>query len=306
MRNYTHQFIQNLLNKSLMIAGCNGYIGTEFSNQLELNNIQYIGVDKQHSDNKNSLCMNLSDKEQTIKLISSNKPDFFFHAATHSALAYESNFFDKFYDDMKALHHVFLGLKSNPNSRLIYFSSSYVYSGNSIDNKVNEDVKLSPSHNFGIAKSFFEQAILRTFPNSIIFRLSSVFGKGNNPHPNAITSMVNEAMKNKVVTIWGEGVRQMQYIFLEDVVKYVINSPTLEPGIYNLGGHNYETVSTMAEQIATYFRIKTKKLHDKKEGLPLPFMLNKKIISAIGNDYFTDSKEALIIYLDGLANKKSN
>ena len=69
---------------------------------------------------------------------------------------------------------------------LIYFSSSYVYSGLSLKETVNEETILNPKHNFGFAKFFFENMIKRITSNYIVFRLSSVFGEGNYLHPNAI------------------------------------------------------------------------------------------------------------------------
>jgi len=42
MNNYSKELISNLNGKKIIIAGCNGYIGNELTNQLEKNNIDYI------------------------------------------------------------------------------------------------------------------------------------------------------------------------------------------------------------------------------------------------------------------------
>ena len=183
---------------------------------------------------------------------------------------------------------------------MVYFSSSYVYSGLDCTKNVNENKILSPTHNFGLAKSFFEQMILRVYSHSIIFRLSSVFGKGRYLHPNAIEVMAQEAMNDKILTIWGNGSRKMQYIFLEDVVKYMLKAPELQSDIYNLGGHSYDTVMTTANHIAKYFGAKTKILPDKKEGETLPLMDNNKVIDELDQDYFSDHKAALTQYLGNI------
>mgnify|MGYP000654500024 CR=1 FL=1 len=52
MRNYIDGFSTNLVGKKIMIAGSNGYIGTELVYQLELNNIPYTGIDKTPSSKK--------------------------------------------------------------------------------------------------------------------------------------------------------------------------------------------------------------------------------------------------------------
>ena len=297
MRNYTSALLSDLIDKKIMIAGFNGYIGTELVYQLELNNIPYTGIDKTPSSNKNCLSFNLSNKKKVIDIISTEKPDYFFHIATHSALAYNHDFLTVFHEDTAALHNIISGLKKSNNTRLIYFSSSYVYSGLAVENTVNEKTILIPTHNFGLAKSFFEQIILRAYSDSVIFRLSSVFGKGKYLHPNAIEVMAQEAINDKLLTIWGKGSRKMQYIFLEDVVKYMHVAPNLQFGIYNINGHSYDTILATANHIVEYFGVKLKILPDKTEGETLPPMDNKKVIDAVHQDYFTDHKIALTQYL---------
>ena len=280
-----------------MIAGSNGYIGTELVRQLELNNIPYTGIDTTPSSKKNCLNFNLTNRKRVIDIISKEKPDYFFHMATHSALAYKNDFLDVFHDDTSALHNIMSGLKKSNNTRLVYFSSSYVYSGLDGAENVTENAILNPTHNFGLAKSFFEQMILRSYPCSIIFRLSSVFGKGKYLHPNAIEVMAQEAMNDKLLTIWGKGTRKMQYIFLEDVIKHILKVIEMQSGIYNLGGHGYDTVMATATHIAEYFGAKTKILPNKKEGETLPHMDNNKVIDALDQDYFSDHKAAITQFL---------
>jgi nucleoside-diphosphate-sugar epimerase len=305
MKNYIDVFLDSLVNKKIIISGCNGYIGTELVNQFKLNNISFIGIDKTTSSNNNCLNFNLSQEKQLNDIISKENPDYFFHMGTHSALAYNKNLLNVFNEDLLALKNIILTLKENNKTQLIYFSSSYVYSGINLANNVNEKMILSPTHNFGLAKLFFEELIIREYPNYVIFRLSSVFGKGKYIHPNAITIMAQEAMNNKLLTIWGKGKRKMQYIFLEDVIKYMLKVPELQSGIYNLGGHSYDTVMATANHIADYFGAKTKILPNKKEGETLPPMDNNKVIDALEQDFFSDHKATLTQYLADISNLKT-
>ena len=294
------EYIANLHDKKIMISGANGYIGRELASQFLSQKIEYIGVDKKENKDFPHVKLNLENPTETIKLISSFNCDYFVHAATHSALAYNDNFIESFTQDMNVLRNIFLGLKSNPKCRLIYFSSSYVYSGISRKNEVDETISLSPTHNFGLAKSFFEQIILRNHPNSIILRLSSVFGGVNSIHPNAITNMAIEAMEDKLLTVWGKGDRQMQYIYIEDVVKYILRSFIIDSGVYNLGANDYNSVLDTARKIADFFNVEVKSLLDKKEGFTLPYMNNKKIITATNVDFSEDQSANLNKYLNQL------
>ena len=301
MNNYSVELLSNLTRKKIIITGYNGYIGNELTNQLDLNNIDYIGIDKTKISKKNCLQFNLSDRKKLTEVIIAEKPDYIFHTATHSALAYKNDFLCIFKEDNSVLYNIITGLRKTNNSQLIYFSSSYVYSGLDINNTVNEKSNLTPTHNFGLAKMFFEQMLLREYSNSIIFRLSSVFGEGNYLHPNAIEVMAKEAIKNNTLTVWGHGKRKMQYVFLDDVVKNIIALSGVSSGIFNLCSNNYSTVIDTAAFIANYFNAEIKLLNDKIEGYTLPFMENKKIIKVVKDNLFSNFEESLKIYLSTIS-----
>jgi len=301
MRNYIKENAYYFSSKDIIISGANGYIGQELANQLALNEINYKGIDRRPHKSSIHLVQNLEDSK-SISLIESLDCDYFIHAGTHSALAYQDNFVESFCEDMASLRNIFAGLASKPKCRLIYFSSSYVYSGISRENQVTEEAVLAPVHNFGLAKSFFEQMILRNYPNSIIFRLSSVFGGANSLHPNAITNMANEVKSNGYLTVWGNGDRQMQYTYIEDVINFIVHSPNLSPGIYNLGANDYSSVLNTANQIAQYFGGKVKKLPEKVEGFTLPFMKNDKVVFSSDLKFSTNQSVNLRTYLGQLNN----
>ena len=297
MKNYTSSISQNLRGKKILIAGCNGYIGSALANQLDLNKIPYIGIDKTKT-NRNNDCFNLIEYQKIEKMIKEEDPDIFFHTATHSALAYKNEFLNSFREDNLALFNILYLLKNNcSKARLIYFSSSYVYSGHKTTNVVDEETILKPTHNFGLAKHFFEQLIYREYPNSNVFRLSSVFGQGEYLHPNAIEVMTKEAINDKLVTVWGSGKRRMQYIFLEDVVKCLFLADTFKTGLFNLCGNNYVSVKETANSIAKFFEINVDFLDEKVEGETLPQMDNIKVITESKLNLFSDHSDSLISYL---------
>tara|TARA_A100001011_G_scaffold398413_1_gene502770 strand:+ start:3002 stop:3910 length:909 start_codon:yes stop_codon:yes gene_type:complete len=297
LKNYTSSIFHGLKGKKIIIAGCNGYIGSALCYQLELNNISYIGIDKTKT-NRNSISFNLIEYEKIKKIIKEEDPDIFFHTATHSALAYKNEFLSSFKEDNIALFNILSSLKLNKNkARLIYFSSSYVYSGHKKTDIVNEETILKPTHNFGLAKHFFEQLIYREYKNSNVFRLSSVFGQGEYLHPNAIEVMTKEAINNRLVTVWGSGDRKMQYIFLEDVVKCLFLADTFKTGLFNLCGNNYVSVKETASFIAKFFEINVEFLDDKVEGETLPQMANNKVSSESKLNLFSDHSDSLTNYL---------
>ncbi len=289
--------LEKVKNKRVMVLGSSGYIGSELVKELINNNIIYFGIDKLESSLDNVLCFNLCKKEKTINSIKKNSPDHVVHCGTYSALAYKNNFLESFREDAQALTNILEALYDEPQTRLLYLSSSYIYSGLDSQEQVNEQSVLNPTHNFGIAKSFFEQFILRIHPNSIIFRLSSVFGPGKYLNPNAITNFAKECMEQNKLTVWGSGSRKMQYVYNKDVVKYIVQSFSIEPGIYNLGCDEYISVAETAKMIAEYLDTEVEFLKDKKEGETLPFMDNTKLKKAASKLDFAPFSIALREYL---------
>lgn len=297
--NYSKILLKPLSKKKIILTGSEGYIGSELANQFNLNKIKYLGIDKRKSKNPSHLRLNLRSKF-SFKKIERFQPDIFIHAGTHSAEAYNKNLNDNLEDDYLSLLEVFKILQNKPKCKLIYFSSSYVYSGLKNSKRVFEETILNPEHNFGFAKLFFEELILRTHPNTVIFRLSSVFGGTNSIHPNFINKISLEALRNKEIQIWGKGKRKMQYIYIEEVIKSILKSFSLTPGIYNLGGNDYDSVLKTAEQIADFFGSKLIFLDDKIEGYTLPYMDNSKLLSSFKGVLKSNQKNYLSKYLKTL------
>ena len=269
--------------KKIFILGGSGYIGSQIVEKLKTQFPKsFISVDKRNnSDLRQNVRINLNSREKILKLLNKHKPNIIINCATHSALAYENKLQESVNEDLKSLLNIFEYLKENRTCKMIYFSSSYVYSGLN-KRAVNEKDNLSPRHNFGIAKIFFENLIFKNHKNSIILRLSSVFGKGKALVPNNIYNFVTECSKEKKLTIWGSGNRKIQYIFINDVVKYTLKCFSIKPGIYNLGGKKHMTTKKVSKIIAKFYNgnLIFKK---KKERETLSFMNINKITKSTKN-----------------------
>src|SRR3989338_5288471 len=273
--------MDHLSTKRILITGVLGYIASEIFKIVKEYSGESLAVDKLADASGNVLILDLKDAAKTSEVINNFKPDVIIHCATHSALAYKDHLLNSFQEDFSATVNILDALSKMPDCRLMYFSSSYVYSGLPAQHPYDEYSPLAPKHNFGIAKSFFEQFILKIHPNTVIFRLCSVFGSGQALHPNVILAFAQECLKNNSLTVWGKGDRKLQYIYIKDVVNVILKSFDLPSGIYNLGGDDYISVRDTATAIASFFNVKVNFLENKPEGETLPFLSNQKIKNSL-------------------------
>ena len=146
--------MQNISTKRILITGALGYLGSETLRIVKECARDVLAIDKLDGASSSVQSLDLKDVAKTSQVIINFKPDAIIHFATHSALAYKNDFLHSFQEDFSATLNVLNALASMPDCRLIYFSSSYVYSGLPQSQNYDESSPLTPKHNFGIAKSF--------------------------------------------------------------------------------------------------------------------------------------------------------
>jgi nucleoside-diphosphate-sugar epimerase len=277
--NIINNFERSLIKKRILVTGSSGYIGGALIRYLLKINCEILGVDKEASNSSiHELEFNLEDAVRLQLTIKNFQPDIILHTGTNSALDYHNDLTRSFEEDYASFNNLNLSLDLfSKNTKLMFYSSSYVYSGESLEKPVNEVNKLEPSHNFGIGKKFFEQYILRLHPNTTIFRLSSVFGEGEARSPNAIKNIVHDSISKGVVEVWGSGTRKMQYISIDDVVGNTLLSTDIDSGVYNLGSKDYLEINDIASVVSNFFDIKIVHNLEENEGESLAFMDTRKI-----------------------------
>jgi len=281
-----------------IITGAAGYIGKVLGEHLNKKKIKFIGIDKYPRKDKSIIKLDLKNKKKTLKFFKKINCNKIYHFGTYSAAAYKKNFNKCFKEDLISLQNLLKSIETKTNKiKIIYMSSSYVYSGYKSKKKtgVCEEKNLTPVHDFGFAKKFFEEFLTKYHSNSIIYRLSNVFGEGEFIRGNTIYNMVIEAKKHKIVTVWGKGNRKLQYIYIGDLMKYLLLNKNFN-GIFNLGGNEYIKISTLTKKISYFFGTKVLFLKNKKEGETLSFMNTRKIKN-ITKNYFTEFDKNLISYL---------
>ncbi|GAA4233970.1 hypothetical protein GCM10022291_12330 [Postechiella marina] len=199
------------MKKTIVITGINGFLGSRLKDILN-NDFQLYGIERKEDFNgpiKTFASTNLDEIDIN--------PDFVImcHAAVSSGqinvetdLLYQVN--------VKLTNEI---LAKFNNSKIIYISSASIYNLN--ETIITENTVNSPNNEYAISKYWAEKLVLNT-NRAVIVRLSSLYGvkmKENTIIPNYI----NQALNNGNIEVWGEGKREQNYIFIDDVCSLIKN-----------------------------------------------------------------------------------
>ena len=126
------QVLSKFDKKRILITGSSGYIGQKACEDLTNFGANVLGVDKDAIKSKTDQEeFSLTSSRKVNNLIRDFKPDLIYHAGTNSASDYFRDFFAAFNEDHRSLSNIISSIYQNnlEGIPLIFFSSSYVYSG---------------------------------------------------------------------------------------------------------------------------------------------------------------------------------
>ena len=182
-----------------LITGAKGQLGYDLIKELERRG--YKDILATDTDN-----MDITNKEQTIKVIKEYDPDVIFHCAAYTAV-------DKAEDEEQKAYQINqLGTKNivesikNPKTKLVYISTDYVFSGDDIG-IYEPDSLPNPQNVYGKSKYAGEEEVLK-YPKHFIVRISWVFGKNGK---NFIKTMLNLADTHEEVNVVADQIGSPTY-----------------------------------------------------------------------------------------------
>ncbi len=182
-----------------LITGAKGQLGYDLIKELERRG--YKDILATDTDN-----MDITNKEQTIKVIKEYDPDVIFHCAAYTAV-------DKAEDEEQKAYQINqLGTKNivesikNPKTKLVYISTDYVFSGDDIG-IYEPDSLPNPQNVYGKSKYAGEEEVLK-YPKHFIVRISWVFGKNGK---NFIKTMLNLADTHQEVNVVADQIGSPTY-----------------------------------------------------------------------------------------------
>ena len=247
--------------KRILVTGGCGFIGSQFVRDTfqqdddeisVVDKITYAGDDKRiegYGGYLNIDICNLNDLENVFREI---KPDIVVHFAAETHVDRSIKDSRVFLDTNVIGTHNLLELIRRSEKRLIYISTDEVY-GEIKEGKFTEESPLKPNNPYSVSKAAADmlvQSYIRTFNiQANIIRPCNNYGIWQYPEK-LIPVVVNKALNNKKIPIYGQGLQIREWLNIKDTVKAIklIIEKAPNGEIYNVGsGHEEKNIDIVME-----------------------------------------------------------
>lgn len=238
----------------VLVTGAAGLLGREFCKQLALK-FTVVGVDNnfRYPDFKPD-CIFFKQDLITFLDTNQNDFDFVFHMSAINGTKY-------FYDIPTQLIEnnvssdlaIFKFMKKNPNSKLIYASSSEIVSGsNDFPTAETIDINIKNIHNprwsYRIGKLLSENYLMNSELNFLIIRFFNIFGT-HSGSGHFIKDILDKIEKEDFTLIGADETRS--FCRVEDAVDAVLNIfQNVSKDVVNVGSDEEITILDAANLIA--------------------------------------------------------
>jgi len=243
---------------STLVTGCAGFVASHLTERLLADGERVLGIDC-FNDNyaRGQKLRNLSrvrewDSFEFLPIDLSRGDlgdvvadcDTVYHLAAEPGVrsSWGSRFERYAQNNIVATQHLLEALRTTPDTRLVYASSSSIY-GQAESLPTREDVIPRPLSPYGVTKLSAEQLCDLYFENygvkAVSLRYFTVFGPRQRPDM-AFNIFCSAALAGEPVTVYGDGSQTRDFTYVDDVAAVTVaagKSPTVEFGqVYNVGG----------------------------------------------------------------------
>lgn len=269
----------NLQNKTILVTGSSGFIGTNLCKKLleENKDIKIIGLDNMNNyydvkikeyrldelkkfDNYTFIKGDLADKELINSLFEKYKPSIVVNLAAQAGVRYSIDHPDTYIEsNLIGFYNILEACRNNPVEHLVYASSSSVYGSNkkvpySTDDKVDNPVSLYAATKKSNELMAHCYSKLYNIPTTGL-RFFTVYGPAGRPDM-AYFGFTNKLINGEKIQIFNYGNCKRDFTYIDDIVEGIIRvikgAPEKKNGedglpippyaIYNIGNSNPENL----------------------------------------------------------------
>ncbi len=135
--------------------------------------------------------------------------------------------------------------------KIIHSSSVAVYELS--NTTINEESRVNPSSSYGMSKLWAESIVRNHKGGGVNIRISSLFGEGMN-QKTFLPKIIQSAIVNKQITIYGDGTRMQNYIYVKDAADILFRAMCLKTTLPLLavGNNSYSNIQ-IAIMVTEFF-----------------------------------------------------
>lgn len=238
----------------ILVIGGSGVIGFEAIRKFsELGHDVFFTYNQNKIFLPNGICVDIRDKNLTLKLIKKIKPDIVVHttAITNVDLCETDRELAKSVN-VTGTSNIIEGCKL-VNSKLVYISTSFVFDG--IKLKYHEDDPTSPATFYGITKENGEKLVSTSGLQFLILRTDQPYcWKENWQHPNSVSRVLETIKSGKVLNEIIDWYNRPTYVpnFVTSMSELIRNN---ESGIFHVVGSDFINRYEFSLKVAEIFNL---------------------------------------------------
>lgn len=263
--------------RRILVTGGAGFIGSSLINHLSADEDNYIVS----VDNLLTGSLKRIPKRDNIKFIKADvnkfidissiffnfKFDYVFHYAAVVGVRRTLENPVMVLDDLTGMRNI-LDLCKNTGVKRIFFSSSSEVYGEPVELPQNEHTTpLNSRLPYAIVKNVGE-AFLKSYKQEFnldytIFRFFNTYGPLQSKDF-VISKFVAAALKNKNITIYGDGLQTRTFCYVDDNIKACVNAfynDECVNDVVNIGSNNEITILELAKKVIEISRSKSEIIH---------------------------------------------
>lgn len=249
---------------TVVVTGGAGFIGSHIAERLLLAGNKVVIIDDLSGGSAENIPAGCTFYKQDLrnftavkKIFRNEKPQLVYHLAANAA-ENKAQFapVDIVSRNINTFLNVVVAGLNNGMRRIVVTSSIAVYGSKGAPFK--ETSRPEPEDIYGISKLAIEDTLkvlskVHDF-EYVIARPHNVYGPRQNmrdPYRNVVTIFMNSVLKNRPITIYGDGEQQRCFTYISDVVEALYKCGTLNiPGmIFNIGSEKAYTLNQLHKVI---------------------------------------------------------
>lgn len=270
----------NIKGKKILVTGGAGFIGSHTVDELIEQGADVVIIDNLSSGRKQNINkkarfykMNIADKRIEDIVIKEN-PDIIYHFAFFVFVqkSLKNPLLDM--DSIEGSIRILEAARKIKIEKFVFASSGFVY-GNTSKLPVNEEENNDFVTPYCVSKQCIENYIMFYNKNYglpyVILRYATTYGPRQ--VTGAMADYIRKIFNNKKASIWGDGNKTRDYVYIKDAVKanlLVLNiGANVKIPIFNTGTSREVKLNTIYDKISSMLKskIRPKYLPDKKGDL---------------------------------------